>query len=47
MGALASAVHKGKALYGGISSYTPEQTRAAAAALAEHRIPLLIHQPRY
>ncbi|MEO7016708.1 MAG: aldo/keto reductase, partial [Leifsonia sp.] len=27
--------------------YDPEQTRAAAAALAEHKIPLLIHQPRY
>ena len=47
MGALASAVQQGKALYAGISSYTPEQTRAAAAALAEHKIPLLIHQPRY
>ncbi|TFC84552.1 L-glyceraldehyde 3-phosphate reductase [Cryobacterium sinapicolor] len=47
MGALASAVQQGKALYVGISSYTPEQTRAAATALAEHRIPLLIHQPRY
>ena len=47
MGALASAVQQGKALYVGISSYSPEQTRAAAAALAEHKIPLLIHQPRY
>lgn len=47
MGALASAVHQGKALYVGISSYTPEQTRAAASALAEHNVPLLIHQPRY
>ncbi|MBC7441943.1 MAG: L-glyceraldehyde 3-phosphate reductase [Ramlibacter sp.] len=47
MGALASAVHQGKALYVGISSYTPEQTRAAVAALAEHKVPLLIHQPRY
>jgi L-glyceraldehyde 3-phosphate reductase len=47
MGALASAVRQGKALYVGISSYTPEQTRAAAAALAEHNVPLLIHQPRY
>ncbi|MDJ0324500.1 L-glyceraldehyde 3-phosphate reductase [Cryobacterium sp. PH31-AA6] len=47
MGALASAVQQGKALYVGISSYTPEQTRAAAAALAEHNVPLLIHQPRY
>ena len=47
MGALATAVHSGKALYVGISNYSPEQTRAAAAALAEHKIPLLIHQPRY
>ena len=47
MGALASAVHSGKALYAGISNYSPEQTRAAAAALAEHKVPLLIHQPRY
>jgi L-glyceraldehyde 3-phosphate reductase len=47
MGALASAVHQGKALYVGVSNYSPEQTRAAAAALAEHKVPLLIHQPRY
>jgi len=47
MGALATAVHSGKALYVGISNYDPEQTRAAAAALAEHKVPLLIHQPRY
>jgi len=47
MGALASAVHSGKALYVGISNYSAEQTRAAAAALAEHKVPLLIHQPRY
>ncbi|MBX3100231.1 MAG: aldo/keto reductase [Salinibacterium sp.] len=47
MGALASAVHAGKALYVGISNYNPEQTRAAHAALAEHKVPLLIHQPRY
>jgi L-glyceraldehyde 3-phosphate reductase len=47
MGALASAVHAGKALYVGVSNYSPEQTRAAATALAEHRIPLTIHQPRY
>jgi L-glyceraldehyde 3-phosphate reductase len=47
MGALATAVHSGKALYVGISNYNPEQTRAAHAALAEHRVPLLIHQPRY
>ncbi|WP_207457217.1 aldo/keto reductase [Herbiconiux sp. SYSU D00978] len=47
MGALASAVHQGKALYVGISNYDPEQTRAAYAALAEHKVPVLIHQPRY
>jgi L-glyceraldehyde 3-phosphate reductase len=47
MGALASAVHAGKALYVGISNYSPEQTLAAHAALAEHKVPLLIHQPRY
>lgn len=47
MGALATAVHSGKALYVGISNYSPEQTLAAHAALAEHKIPLLIHQPRY
>ena len=47
MGALATAAQQGKALYAGISSYSPRQTRAAYAALAEHKIPLLIHQPRY
>ncbi|GAB3577354.1 L-glyceraldehyde 3-phosphate reductase [Leifsonia lichenia] len=47
MGALATAVKQGKALYAGISNYSPEQTRAAADALAAHGVPLLIHQPRY
>ena len=47
MGALASAVRAGKALYAGVSNYDPEQTRAAAAALAAEGVPLLIHQPRY
>ncbi|AWB95722.1 aldo/keto reductase [Agromyces badenianii] len=47
MGALASAVRQGKALYVGISNYDPEQTRAAAAALRAEGVPLLIHQPRY
>ena len=47
MGALATAVNSGKALYAGISNYNPEQTRAAYDALAEHNIPLVIHQPRY
>ncbi|SDS59598.1 aldo/keto reductase [Microterricola viridarii] len=47
MGALATAVQQGKALYVGVSNYSPEQTRAAAAALAAHKVPLLIHQPSY
>ncbi len=47
MGALASAVRSGKALYAGISNYDAEQTRAAAAALKAEGVPLLIHQPRY
>ncbi|CAN5313044.1 L-glyceraldehyde 3-phosphate reductase [soil metagenome] len=47
MGALASAVHAGKALYVGISNYDPAQTAAAAAALDDLGVPLLIHQPRY
>jgi len=47
MGALAQIHRQGKALYVGISSYSPELTRKAAAILAEHRVPLLIHQPSY
>ncbi len=47
MGALATAVTSGKALYVGISNYNTEQTIAAHKALAAHDIPLLIHQPRY
>ena len=47
MGALASAVQQGKALYVGISSYTPEQTRQAARILRELGTPCLIHQPSY
>jgi L-glyceraldehyde 3-phosphate reductase len=45
--ALHQAVHQGKALYVGISSYDPEQTLAAARLLRELRTPFLIHQPRY
>jgi L-glyceraldehyde 3-phosphate reductase len=47
MGALASAVRQGKALYAGISSYGPEQTRQAARILREMGVPALIHQPSY
>ncbi|OLF11633.1 aldo/keto reductase [Actinophytocola xinjiangensis] len=47
MGALASAVRSGKALYVGISSYSPDRTREAHALLAAEGVPLLIHQPSY
>jgi len=47
IGALVSAVMQGKARYAGISSYSPERTRDAAALLAEAKVPLLIHQPSY
>lgn len=47
MGALASAVQQGKALYVGISSYNPEETREAIRILKELGTPCLIHQPKY
>jgi L-glyceraldehyde 3-phosphate reductase len=47
MGALDTAVRQGKALYAGISSYSAEQTREAAAILRDLGTPLLIHQPSY
>ncbi|MFI7092148.1 L-glyceraldehyde 3-phosphate reductase [Streptomyces lydicus] len=47
MGALASAVQQGKALYVGISSYNAEQTRQAAGMLRGMGVPALIHQPSY
>jgi L-glyceraldehyde 3-phosphate reductase len=47
MGALATAVHQGKALYVGISSYSPERTREAAQILKSLGVPLFIHQPSY
>ena len=47
MGALASAVQQGKALYVGISSYSTGKTREAAAILHRMGVPLLIHQPSY
>jgi L-glyceraldehyde 3-phosphate reductase len=47
MGALQSAVHQGKALYVGISSYSAEKTREAASLLRDLATPLLIHQPSY
>lgn len=47
MGALVQAVRQGKALYVGISSYSPERTREAAKILKSEGVPLLIHQPSY
>jgi L-glyceraldehyde 3-phosphate reductase len=47
MGALATAVQQGKALYAGISSYSPGRTLEAARILREMGVPLLIHQPSY
>jgi len=47
MGALDTAVRSGRALYAGISSHSPADTRRAAAILADLGTPLLIHQPSY
>jgi L-glyceraldehyde 3-phosphate reductase len=47
MGALDFIVRSGRALYVGISTYDPEQTRQAAQILRELGTPCLIHQPRY
>jgi L-glyceraldehyde 3-phosphate reductase len=47
LGALVSAVHSGKALYVGISSYSAAKTREASAWLRAQGVPCLIHQPSY
>ncbi len=47
MGALATAVQQGKALYVGISQYSAAKTQEAAALLREGKAPCLIHQPYY
>ena len=47
MGALHTAVHSGRALYAGISSYSAERTAQAAAIMQDLGTPLLIHQPSY
>src|SRR5436309_260175 len=47
MGALDAAVRSGKALYAGISSYSPQQTVEATGILRQLGTPLLIHQPSY
>ncbi len=45
--ALDAAVRSGKALYGALSNYTPEQTAAAVAVARDLGVPLVLHQPRY
>jgi L-glyceraldehyde 3-phosphate reductase len=47
MSALVTAVRSGRALYVGISSYSPDRTAEAAALLRAEGVPLLIHQPSY
>jgi len=47
MGALDQIVRSGKALYIGLSSYNPEQTRQATRILRDMGTPCLIHQPKY
>lgn len=47
MGALDAAVRQGKALYAGISSYSPDKTQQAAKILRELGTPCVIHQPSY
>ena len=47
LGALDSAVRQGKALYAGISSYSPRRTREAAAIMRQLGTPVLLHQPSY
>lgn len=47
IGALEQAVRSGKALYAGISSYSPADTERAVALAAEVHLPLIVHQPRY
>jgi L-glyceraldehyde 3-phosphate reductase len=47
VGALVGAVQSGKALYVGLSNYSPERTHEAAELLGRAGVPLLVHQPRY
>jgi L-glyceraldehyde 3-phosphate reductase len=47
MGALASAVKQGKALYAGISNYPADKTKKALKILSEMGVPCLIHQAKY
>lgn len=47
MGAVHTAVQQGKAIYAGISSYSPEKTREAVAIMRDLGTPIVIHQPSY
>lgn len=47
MGALATLHRQGKALYVGVSSYSPQLTAQATKILKSEKVPLLIHQPAY
>jgi L-glyceraldehyde 3-phosphate reductase len=47
VGALATAVRQGKALYVGISNYPADRAHEAARLLRAEGVPLLVHQPRY
>ena len=47
LGALDSAVRQGKALYAGISSYSPQHTEEAVRIMRDLGTPVLIHQPSY
>ena len=47
LGAVATAIRQGKALYAGISNYTADQTRQACRILRDLGCPCLIHQPKY
>ncbi|MDF2503859.1 aldo/keto reductase [Clostridium sp.] len=47
MGALADTVKQGKALYVGVSNYSPEDTKKASDILKNMGVKLLVHQPKY
>jgi len=47
LGAIGDLVRQGKALYAGVSQYSPEETRRAAAIFRESRTPFVLHQPNY
>ncbi|WP_080648342.1 aldo/keto reductase [Clostridium pasteurianum] len=47
MGALADVVKQGKALYVGVSNYSPKDTKKASDILKNMGVKLLVHQPKY